>query len=138
MERTQRSFGRFVNLTHTEPKTCIRWGLFRIGQSVEKSKANATSNICEKSESSSQVIAKDSNVPVVLVAAKCLTSLAKGLRKGFKTHAVGVSVFLVLKLTCHCHGYPFRCWKFALIGFERRKPMSLKRCGKHAKRRIHR
>lgn len=39
-----------------------------------------------------KVIAKDSNIPVVLVTAKCLTGLAKGLRKGFKTHAVGVGV----------------------------------------------
>ena len=38
-----------------------------------------------------QIIAKDSNIPVVLVTAKCLTGLAKGLRKSFKTHAVGVS-----------------------------------------------
>jgi hypothetical protein len=38
-----------------------------------------------------KVISKDSNIPVVLVAAKCLTALAKGLRKAFKSHAVGVS-----------------------------------------------
>ncbi|CAF3916372.1 unnamed protein product [Rotaria sordida] len=37
-----------------------------------------------------KIISKDSNVPVVLVAAKCLTSLAKGLKKAFKSHAVGV------------------------------------------------
>lgn len=30
----------------------------------------------------------------MLVAAKCLTGLAKGLKKAFKTHAVGVSNFL--------------------------------------------
>ena len=29
---------------------------------------------------------------MVLVAAKCLTALAKGLRKAFKTHAAGVSI----------------------------------------------
>ena len=40
-----------------------------------------------------QIIAKDSNIPVVLVAAKDLALLAKGLRKGFKTHAVGVRIF---------------------------------------------
>ena len=44
-----------------------------------------------------QIIAKDSNIPVVLVAAKCLTGLAKGLRKSFKTHAVGVSYFFLLQ-----------------------------------------
>ena len=32
------------------------------------------------------------------MAAKCLTGLAKGLRKSFKTHAVGVSYFFLL----HC------------------------------------
>ncbi|CAM4795603.1 unnamed protein product [Rotaria magnacalcarata] len=37
-----------------------------------------------------KIISKDSNIPVVIVAAKCLTGLAKGLKKGFKTHAVGV------------------------------------------------
>ncbi|CAF0721167.1 unnamed protein product [Adineta steineri] len=37
-----------------------------------------------------KIISKDSNVPVALVAAKCLTALAKGLRKAFKSHAVGV------------------------------------------------
>ncbi len=31
-------------------------------------------------------------MPVALVAAKCLTALAKGLRKAFKSHAVGVSI----------------------------------------------
>ncbi|CAF4361259.1 unnamed protein product [Rotaria sp. Silwood2] len=37
-----------------------------------------------------KIVAKDSNVPVVLVAAKCLTALAKGLRKTFKNYAVGI------------------------------------------------
>ncbi|CAF4825090.1 unnamed protein product, partial [Rotaria sp. Silwood2] len=36
-----------------------------------------------------KIISKDSNIPVVLVTAKCLTALAKGLKKAFKTHAVG-------------------------------------------------
>ncbi|CAF1510112.1 unnamed protein product, partial [Adineta ricciae] len=38
----------------------------------------------------SKVISKDSNIPVVLVTAKCLTALAKGLRKGFKNYAIAV------------------------------------------------
>jgi len=29
---------------------------------------------------------------VVLIAAKCLTALAKGLRKAFKNYALGVSI----------------------------------------------
>ncbi|CAF1116363.1 unnamed protein product [Adineta steineri] len=37
-----------------------------------------------------KIIAKDSNIPVVLVAAKCLTALAKGLRKSFKNYAISV------------------------------------------------
>ncbi|UJR08232.1 hypothetical protein I4U23_012505 [Adineta vaga] len=37
-----------------------------------------------------KIIAKDNNVPVVLVAAKCLSALAKGLRKGFKNYALNV------------------------------------------------
>ncbi|CAF3687601.1 unnamed protein product [Adineta steineri] len=38
----------------------------------------------------SKIISKDSNVPVVLVTTKCMTALAKGLRKAFKNHAVNV------------------------------------------------
>ena len=38
---------------------------------------------------------KDSNIPVVLVAAKCLTALSKGLRQGFRNYAVAVSAFQV-------------------------------------------
>ncbi|CAF0991048.1 unnamed protein product [Adineta ricciae] len=37
-----------------------------------------------------KIIAKDSNIPVVLTAAKCLTALAKGLRKVFKNYALNV------------------------------------------------
>ncbi|CAF1153386.1 unnamed protein product [Rotaria sordida] len=37
-----------------------------------------------------KIVAKDSNIPVVLVAAKCLTALAKGLRKTFKNYAAGI------------------------------------------------
>ncbi|CAF1063268.1 unnamed protein product [Rotaria sp. Silwood1] len=37
-----------------------------------------------------KIIAKDSNIPVVLIAAKCLTALAKGLRKTFKNYAISV------------------------------------------------
>ncbi|CAF4991148.1 unnamed protein product, partial [Rotaria magnacalcarata] len=36
-----------------------------------------------------KIITKDSNITVVLVAGKCLTALAKGLRKAFKNYALG-------------------------------------------------
>ncbi len=59
----------------------------------ELKKVNKVNTVNQKIKSYFfQIIAKDSNIPVVLVAAKCLTSLAKGLRKAFKTHAVGVRI----------------------------------------------
>ncbi|CAF5058973.1 unnamed protein product, partial [Rotaria sp. Silwood1] len=38
----------------------------------------------------SKIISKDSNIPVVLITAKCMTALAKGLRKAFKNYAINV------------------------------------------------
>ncbi|CAF4726258.1 unnamed protein product, partial [Rotaria sp. Silwood2] len=38
----------------------------------------------------SKIISKDSNIPVVLVTAKCMTALAKGLRKAFKNYTINV------------------------------------------------
>ena len=39
-----------------------------------------------------QVVAKDTNVMLVTLAAKIMTDLGNGLRKKFSQHAVGVSI----------------------------------------------
>ena len=50
-----------------------------------------------------QVVAKDANVMLVTLAAKCIALIAIGLRKKFSPHAIGVCLFIIcfsLKLNC--------------------------------------
>lgn len=46
------------------------------------------------------MVAKDANINIVVVAAKCITGLAKGLRKDFAKFALMVSAVLFCYAMC--------------------------------------
>ena len=80
-----------LSLLSQSPKLATDGDYFELVKALKKVSRNLYSQ-CNSSHSYPQIISKDSNVPVVLVATKTMTALAKGLRKSFKNHAVGVNI----------------------------------------------